>query len=140
MRLKEAELVNEEFVARKDTYNLCHGGKGGFGYINENGLSGYSLGAISANKTESKRKSSSENLKRLHQSGIIKPNPPNTTGHQHSKISKNKISNSMRGKQRGERNSQYGSKWMNKDGYIKKVSKENVEKRLTEGWNYGRVV
>ena len=38
MNSKEAELVTEEFCYRKDTYNLCPGGKGGWGYVNQNGL------------------------------------------------------------------------------------------------------
>jgi hypothetical protein len=38
MNAKEAELVTEEFCLREDTYNLCPGGKGGWGYINNNGI------------------------------------------------------------------------------------------------------
>lgn len=34
MRQKEAEIVTLAFIARKDTYNLTCGGKGGFYYIN----------------------------------------------------------------------------------------------------------
>ncbi len=34
MNTKEAELVNEEFVGRDDTYNICFGGQGGWSYIN----------------------------------------------------------------------------------------------------------
>lgn len=36
MNAKEKELVTEEFCKRKDTYNICEGGKGGFSYINKN--------------------------------------------------------------------------------------------------------
>tara|TARA_R110000868_G_scaffold44288_13_gene148085 strand:- start:2168 stop:2896 length:729 start_codon:yes stop_codon:yes gene_type:complete len=38
MNAKEAELVTEEFVADKSNYNLCPGGKGGWGYVNQNHL------------------------------------------------------------------------------------------------------
>lgn len=39
MLLKEAELVNEDFLKRDDVYNLTSGGKGGFFYINSSGIS-----------------------------------------------------------------------------------------------------
>jgi hypothetical protein len=31
MNIKEAELVTEEFCLREDTFNICPGGKGGWG-------------------------------------------------------------------------------------------------------------
>jgi len=39
MNNKEKELVTEEYCCRADTYNICPGGQGGFGYINNNNLS-----------------------------------------------------------------------------------------------------
>jgi hypothetical protein len=36
MNAKEAELVDESFCLREDTYNVCFGGKGGWGLYNSN--------------------------------------------------------------------------------------------------------
>jgi hypothetical protein len=38
MNAKEAELVTEDFVKEDSNYNLCPGGRGGWGYINNTGL------------------------------------------------------------------------------------------------------
>jgi len=34
MNKKEAEIVNKEFLARDDVYNICLGGAGGWDYLN----------------------------------------------------------------------------------------------------------
>lgn len=46
MNAKEKELVTEDFCLREDTYNICVGGLGGWGYINNNKLNGTNEGRI----------------------------------------------------------------------------------------------
>src|SRR3546814_9039212 len=59
MNLKEAEIVTEEFISKNNTYNLCSGGKGGFSYINRNGL------GVSENQKEASRKFAYRNLEKI---------------------------------------------------------------------------
>ena len=68
MNAKEKELVTEEFVDRRDTYNLCPGGLGGFGYINRNGMQGSFTGLKHSRLTKekiSKIKKESLNLQNI---------------------------------------------------------------------------
>lgn len=46
MNKKESELVSENFCELETNYNLCPGGKGGWGYINSKGLNGSPEGRI----------------------------------------------------------------------------------------------
>jgi len=61
MIAKEAELVKCD----KSTYNLCEGGKGGFGYINKNGLQGKGLNLL-LQSFEEKSKLGKQNISKAH--------------------------------------------------------------------------
>jgi hypothetical protein len=50
MNKKEAELVTREFCLREDTYNLCPGGNGGWGYLNDGSESHLKRAALGASK------------------------------------------------------------------------------------------
>ena len=157
MNAKEAELVTEEFCLREDTYNLCPGGNGGFGYINnsyeilskrdtyENKLAG----AIAANKvinekyedrgfTAKKLKTDDvfafEFSKKVSQglSKYYENNHGSFLGKTHSEETKIKMQKS-RGV--GSNNSQYGTCWITNGTENKKIRKEE---EIPTGWKKGR--
>lgn len=141
MNAKEYELVTQEFCLREDTYNLCPGGKGGFGYINKNrdhtshnqklaDNRDYSLTDLSY-LTEEHRNKKSEISKRLWKEEKLSF-IPNTTGHRHSETTKEK----MRNYHVGSNNSQYGTMWITDGNDNKKVLKEDL---IPDGWYKGRV-
>jgi group I intron endonuclease len=98
MYSRELEIVNEEFLARDDTYNLKLGGSGGFDYLNKSGLAlrtGSTLSEetkqkISKSRTGSK---SSEETKKL-----VSEN----NGMRHSPDARRKVSKALTGKSKTE--------------------------------------
>jgi hypothetical protein len=137
MNAKEAELVTEEFCLREYTYNLCAGGKGGFGYINKNVLSSEDRkqagkkGGI-ANRGK-KSAYVSEKLKSLHKANAFKYNL--FQGHTHTDEWKANHSNIMKLKQSGDKNSQFGTMWITNGDENKKIKKIDV---IPDGWRKGR--
>lgn len=61
-----------------------------------------------------------------------------TKGKKHKKETKGKISNSMKEKQKGDKNSQFGTCWITKKGENKKIKKEELQSFINQGWNKGR--
>lgn len=69
MKNKEKELVSENICLSRDNYNLCEGGKGGFGYINRN-----KIGGFGGHKHSEKTKKSLAELAKLNKNlPIYKP-------------------------------------------------------------------
>ena len=150
MNNKEAELVSIDFVERKDTYNLCIGGKGGFGYINStkkniygrngiNGLNNLMTGSEvktllqETNRWEEYRKKLSNSKKEKYKNGYQNPFKDRT----HSDETKAKIGAINSEIQTGKGNSQYGTKWIhNLD--LKRSKKIKKEEQVPEGWLLGR--
>jgi len=140
MNAKEAKLVTEEFCLREDTYNLCPGGKGGFGYINKNRDHTLHNQKLADNRdygltdlsylTEEYRNQRSEISKRLWKEEKLSF-IPNTTGHRHSETTKEK----MRNYHVGSNNSQYGTMWIT-DGHENRKTKKT--ELIPDGWYKGR--
>lgn len=142
MNIKEAEIVNEDFVKENTNYNLCPGGKGGWGYVNSSGLrtKGHTkeMYKRQSETLKSKPKSYFNNpnkinaIKKAHREGKIKYDT--FTGKQHTKETKIKIG--LKTSQNiGDKNSQYGTIWITNGKDNKKIKYDSV---IPENWHNGR--
>ena len=143
MRSKEAELVNEEFVARDDTYNLCHGGKGGFGYINatrdhiKHNRKIASIRDYSETRTTSERSRRSSMAKNLQDDGkIYKFKGGEFSGRIHKESTRLKIGTANSKHQMGIKNSQYGTMWVTNGSVNLKIKND---KPIPMGFKKGRI-
>lgn len=141
MYAKEAELVNIEFIAEENTYNLKVGGFGGWDYLNSTGLNnstktkeqlqkgGYALKSreLSVNTINA--------VKRAHIEG--KYTYANSLGKKHTDKTKTLIGLKNSKHQTGEGNSQYGTMWIHHplEFSNKKINKTD---QIPEGWIKGR--
>lgn len=119
----EAEIVNEELVKDENCYNLAFGGQGGEKNHNDS-MKG---------KLTVKNKNSKEFY--VINASEYDPNIHDTTwtNRHHSKKSKDKIRKTM------TKSGSVGKRvWINKDGIVKYLRKELLEKYLNDGWDLGR--
>lgn len=148
MYAKEADLVNEDFIASENTYNLKKGGFGGFDYINntgknlygKNGQPGFGGENLKKSKTKDRLISQGrweEYCKKI--SSSLKGRPPTFAGKKHTEETLFKLKGHKR--QVGELNSQYGTCWITHNELgNKKIKKEEIEKYLEFGYKLGRKI
>ena len=146
----ESQIVNEEFIARLDTYNIKIGGQGGFDYVNtlpktitqiESSKINLKLASIERNRLM--KDTSSEWYKEYNQKRsnalkhYYKNNPGTFTGKLHTLESKKKIGE--KNKQLvGNRNSQFGTCWVTKELENKKIKVCDIDYYRLQGWVKGR--
>ena len=155
MNRKEKELV----VVSEQSYNLCEGGKGGFGYINKNGLAaggnpsaagkkGYKktfakmqlqYGCLWKNILRNRGKIAGDNNV-LFKRGIFRTDIVRFSwlGRKHTEETKQKLRMFRTGKYLKEHNSQYGTFWVT-DGIKNKKCKLN-EPIPTGFWKGRKIV
>ena len=160
MYQKESEIVNEDFLLEENTYNLKKGGFGGFDYINENKLYGFSnketakkarrqVDLILEEKYGKHWKKHLSNLAKESLQKILDKDPSylkkrqrNTSGNNnpmfgktHTEQTKKSISNANK----GNKNPMFGKKWIHSLDY--KCSKRiNKNDPVPIGWLEGRKI
>lgn len=153
MYMKEKELVTLELVNCKECYNIVTGGYGGWNHVDQKEarkntnkvlLEKYGedyqsiLGKMGAKVCKEK------------QVGIFNPsfnNPFKNRDIQQlgntpearakASITVKKTFNEIK-HQQGEKNSQFGSCWITKEGQNKKIKKDALDQWLNDGWSKGR--
>jgi hypothetical protein len=139
----EKTAITPEMITDRNCMNLMGGGKGGFISEEQQRYRSKCGGKAHSDKLkndEEYRKIFNvrvgNNLKNYHKLGLH--NYKTFEGKTHSEETK-KLMSVIRSEQSiGKGNSQYGTCWITKEGYNKKIKKENLETYLKEGWVKGR--
>ena len=161
MYAKEAEIVNEDFLAEENTYNLKVGGFGGWDYINHNSLHGFSdvelarkCRALTDQKLQQKYGSEwRQKLSEMSKQKIeeIKTQNPNffkekcgrnmlgENNPMYGKTHSNETKKALSANHVGNQNSQYGTKWIH-SLELKQSKKIKKDDPIPNGWNEGRKI
>ena len=140
----EAEIVNEDFVKRSNTYNMKTGGIGGWDHWN--GSKAHLEASKRGGTTKSNRdtnpfkdpvwqkKNNSMNNPEIVQMLVKKANSPEA-------IAKKKATWQKTGRGKAEKNSQFGTCWITHSELgNKKISKNDLDKFLILGYTKGRKI
>ena len=146
--LREQEIVSLDEIAKKECMNLKKGGDGGFNFTLKerqeiSKIANQKQNFLRANNSEWSQKESEGRSKRMREEFSNgkrdkKKFSYDWYGKKHKEESKQKISESISGKQKGNLNSQYGTRWITKEGINKKIKKEEVDIFIEQGWIKGR--
>jgi group I intron endonuclease len=147
MYAKEAELVNEDFLALENTYNIKIGGYGGWDYLNkrhDNPTHSVEHMTMMSNKVsiETKRrcaKIANRKYKELFESNGNKiwwTPAKGFLGKTHTEEVRKSIGEKNSKHQNGIGNSQFGTMWITNEKENIKISKTDS---IPDGWKKGRI-
>ena len=152
LKKREAEVVNEEFLADPFCMNLKFGGEGGWDHTKNMDLTSRAktLNNIRSEKIKTDPEFAeivSQSAKAAYNSALhdiekmmkIKEEKHGSSncwlGKRHTEKSKEKM---RKTKNLGENNSQFGTCWINNQIEVKKIKKEDLPFWLNLGWSKGR--
>ena len=134
LRIREKELVNIDLLKDHYCMNLCEGGQG---WNSESVSKAAKNSNISPNRN--RYLTASKAGKTIRERNLLGMYPPGTfsgySGKKHTKETKEKMSLSQQGKHAGEKNSQFGSIWINNGLECRKIKKDDI---IPDGWYKGR--
>ena len=141
---REIEIITLNEITKKECMNLMCGGRGGFISEEQQLKRAKAAGAASKSKRESDplfeeliKEKISKSLKKSYENGERKVCTPSWVGRKHKEESKRKIGRNSSLKQRGNKNSQFGTCWITNEKENKKMYKGDL---VPEGWRLGRKV
>jgi len=144
---REKQIINLNEIAKEDCMNLVIGGSGGIP-LNLNieefhRLGGKASGKIHAEKlkndSEYKKKHVTNLINRIKKARLTKKCGCDWSNRKHTDEEKRKIGNKNSMKQKGERNSQYGTCWINNGVECKKIKKVDFH-LYSNNWSLGRKI
>ena len=138
----ETILITSDLIKEELCMNLKKGGSGGFVDYNHQ-LKCSKAGNEALNKKRQDPEYREKWIAKISKKLKGNKNNINSTGFlnkNHTEESKKKIGQSNSINQKGEKNSQYGTCWITKDGINKKIKKNYIENFLKDGWIKGRKI
>jgi hypothetical protein len=143
LRKKEIDTVNDDLLSDPMCMNLMIGGDGG--YISVENQRARSIGGGKA--FAKMLKCNPEALEKLRQQSRLNINNANYPGRDyntfegksHTEEAKRSIGIKNSINQKGEKNSQFGTRWINNGNVNKKIKSEDLDNYLNNGWSTGRV-
>lgn len=151
MSAKEREIVNEQFVADQNTYNLKQGGQGGWDFVNTTGKNIYGNNGSTPNvkdnfirgrQTQTIRRQNDPNYAKSINEKIsksLKGHEGYFKGKNHTEETKTAIGKNSSVHQKGSGNSQYNTRWVFslEEKRSMKIKKSDP---LPVGWFEGRKI
>ena len=139
MNLAEKILVVPDVEVN---YNLCPGGQGGWGYLNdgsdEHRIRASKAAVISNTSAKGRKGSLARNEKYGVPANFLIAGKTSFLGKKHTEETKQKISVLRRGKGNGNMNSQFGTCWMTDGAKNVKIKRDEVDRWIEMGYKLGR--
>ena len=137
---REAEIVTEDFVKRKDTYNMHKGGPGGWDHYN--GTKKHKTNSSKGGKKRAQDPNNPFYSKKWQASSNSMRNPEivlmlNQKANSPEAIAKKKETWKKNGRGQGKTNSQFGRIWIS-NIITKEVCRITIDELIPDGWVRGK--